>query len=104
MENINEIKLKLIQKVCESDDYNLLVSFLKNFDSKSPNIVAESPSIYTSEKPMTEEEVEEYFKEEEVILPPEIIEILRVSERQIENGEFYTNEEVNVYFEKWLKD
>ena len=104
MENINEIKLKLIQKVCESDDYNLLSSFLKNFDSKSADIVAESPSIYESEKPMTEEEVEEYFKEEEVILPPEIIEILRVSESQIENGEFYTNEEVNVYFEKWLKD
>ena len=55
MENINDIKIKLIQKICESDNYYLLSAFLKNFESKSPNIVAESPSIYESEKPMTEE-------------------------------------------------
>ena len=79
-------------------------SFLKNFEAKSPDIVAESPSIYESEKPMTEEEVDEYFKEDEIVLPSEIIEILKISEKQIENGESYTNEEVNAHFEEWLKD
>lgn len=104
MENINDIKIKLIQKICESDNYYLLSSFLKNFEAKSPDIVAESPSIFESEKPMTEEEVDEYFKEDEIILPSEIIEILKISEKQIENGESFTNEEVNAYFEEWLKD
>ncbi|HBR10698.1 MAG TPA: hypothetical protein DD740_00515 [Chryseobacterium sp.] len=104
MADINNIKIKLIQRICESDNYYLLSAFLKNFEAKSPNIVAESPSIYESEKPMTEEEVDEYFKEDEIVLPSEIIEILKISEKQIENGESYTNEEVNAYFEEWLKD
>ena len=104
MADINNIKIKLIQRICESDNYYLLSLFLKNFEAKSPNIVAESPSIYESEKPMTEEEVDEYFKEDEIILPSEIIEILKISEKQIENGESFTNEEVNAYFEEWLKD
>ena len=64
MENINDIKIKLIQKICESQNYYLLSSLLKNFESKSTNIVAEPESIYESERPMTEEEVDEYFKEE----------------------------------------
>ena len=81
MENINDIKIKLIQKICESDNYYLLSAFLKNFESKSP-----------------------YFKEEEIKLPAEILEILNISEEQINNGQTFTNEEVNAYFEEWLKD
>ena len=53
---------------------------------------------------MTEEEVEAYFKEEEIKLPAEILEILNISEEQINNGQTFTNEEVNAYFEEWLKD
>ncbi|UQB70323.1 hypothetical protein [Epilithonimonas zeae] len=101
---MNDIKIKLIQKICESDNYYLLSAFLKNFESKSPDIISESPSIYESEKPMTEEEVENYFKEEEVKLPAEILDILKISEEQIKNGQTFTNEEVNSYFEEWLKD
>lgn len=104
MENINGIKIKLIQKICESQDYYLLSSFLKNFESKSTNIVAEPESIYESERPMTEEEVDEYFNEKEIELPSEILEILKLSEEQIKNGQTFTNEEVNEYFEEWLKD
>ena len=104
MGNINDIKIKLIQKICASDNSYFLSSLLKNFESKSPNIVAESPSIYESERPMTEEEVDEYFKEEEIKLPAEILEILKISEEQIKNGQTFTNEEVNEYFEEWLKD
>lgn len=104
MENINDIKIKLIQKICESQNYYLLSSLLKNFESKPHNIVAEPESIYESEKPMTEEEVDEYFKEEEIELPSEILEIIKLSEDQIKNGQTFTNEEVNEYFEEWLKD
>ena len=63
MADINNIKIKLIQKIFESDNYYLLSLFLKNFEAKSPDIVAESPSIYESEKPMTDEEVNAYFEE-----------------------------------------
>lgn len=104
MENINDIKIKLIQKICDSQNHYLLSSLLKNFESKSTNIVAEPESIYESERPMTEEEVEEYFKEEEIELPSEILEILKLSEDQIKNGQTFTNEEVNEYFEEWLKE
>lgn len=104
MENINDIKIKLIQKICLSDNSNFLSSLLKNFATKSPNIVAESTSIYESQRPMTDEEVDEYFKEEEIKLPAEILEILKISEEQIKNGQTFTNEEVNEYFEEWLKD
>jgi len=104
MDNINEIKIKLIQKICESQNYYFLSSLLKNFEDNPNNIVAEPGSIYESEKPMTEEEVDEYFKEEEIKLPAEILEILKISEEQIKNGQTFTNEEVNSYFEEWLKD
>jgi len=104
MENLNDIKIKLIQKICESQDYYLLSSLLKTFENKSKNIVAEPESVYESERPMTEEEVDEYFKEEELELPSEILEILKLSENQIKNGHVYSNIEVNAYFEEWLKD
>ena len=104
MENINDIKIKLIQKICESDNYYLLSAFLKNFESKSPNIVAESPSIYESEKPMTEEEVDEYFKEEEIVLPDYVIKMIELGMDDVKNGRVIDNDEVEKYFEEWLKD
>jgi len=104
MENINDIKIKLIQKICESQNYYLLSSLLKNYESKFNNIVAEPESVYQSERPMTEEEVDEYFKEEKIELPSEILEILKLSEEQIKNGQTFTNAEINEYFEEWLKD
>jgi len=104
MENLNDIKTKLIQKICESQDYYLLSSLLKNFENKPINTVKEPGSVYEFEKPMTEEEVDAYFKEEELELPSEILEILKLSENQIKSGHVYSNIEVNAYFEEWLKD
>ncbi len=104
MENLNDIKRKLIQEICESQDYYLLSSLLKTFEKKPENTVKEPESVYESEKPMTEEEVDAYFKEEELELPSEILEILKLSENQIKNGHVYSNVEVNAYFEEWLKD
>ena len=102
MENLNDIKIKLIQKICESQDYNLLSSLLKNFENKSKNIVAEPESIYESERPMTEEEVDEYFKEEVVVLPPAVMEMIKMAEDDIKNGRFYTEEEMDKMDEEWL--
>ena len=102
MENLNDIKIKLIQKICESQDYNLLSSLLKNFENKSKNIVAEPESIYESERPMTEEEVDEYFKEEVVVLPPAVMELIKMAEDDIKNGRFYTEEEMDKMDEEWL--
>lgn len=102
MENLNDIKIKLIQKICESQDYYLLSSLLKNFENKPENTVKEPESIYESERPMTEEEVDEYFKEEVVVLPPAVMEMIKMAEDDIKNGRFYTEEEMDKMDEEWL--
>ncbi|WP_374446368.1 hypothetical protein [Epilithonimonas sp.] len=102
MDNINEIKIKLIQKICESQNYYFLSSLLKNFEDKPNNIVAEPESIYESEKPMTEEEVDEYFKDEKIVLPPAIMEMIKMAEDDIKNVRFYTEEEIDKMDEEWL--
>ncbi|MCD9854846.1 hypothetical protein LUD75_09025 [Epilithonimonas sp. JDS] len=103
MENINDIKIKLIQKICESQNYYLLSSLLKNFESKSTNIVAEPESIYESERPMTEEEVDEYFKEEKVVLPDYVLKMIEQGMDDVKNGRVYTEEEMDKMDEEWLK-
>lgn len=103
MENINDIKIKLIQKICESQNYYLLSSLLKSFESKSTNIVAEPESIYESERPMTEEEVDEYFKEEKVVLPDYVLKMIEQGMDDVKNGRVYTEEEMDKMDEEWLK-
>jgi len=103
MENINDIKIKLIQKICESDNYYSLSSLLKNFENKPNNIVAEPESIYESERPMTEEEVDEYFKEQTVVLPDYIMKMIELGMDDVKNGRVYTEEEMDKMDEEWLK-
>lgn len=103
MENINDIKIKLIQKICASDNSYFLSSLLKKFESKSPNIVAESPSIYKSERPMTDEEVDEYFKEKTVVLPDYVTKMIELGMDDVKNGRVYTEEEMDKMDEEWLK-
>ncbi|KFC22005.1 hypothetical protein [Epilithonimonas lactis] len=103
MENINDIKIKLIQKICESQNYYLLSSLLKNFESKSTNIVAEPESVYESERPMTEEEVDAYFKEEKVVLPDYVLKMIEQGMDDVKNGRVYTEEEMDKMDEEWLK-
>ena len=81
----------------------MLSSLLKNFESKSTNIVAEPESIYESERPMTEEEVDEYFKEEKVILPDYVLKMIEQGMDDVKNGRVYTEEEMDKMDEKWLK-
>lgn len=102
MKNINDIKIKLIQKICESENYDLLISFLKNFENKPQNIIAEPNSIYESEKPMTEEEVEEYFREDQLILPDYVMKMIDRGMEDVKNGRVYTEEEMDKMDEEWL--
>ena len=105
MENIGALKNRLIRLISESSDRNLIEStfnFIEKYQS-SP-VVSEPQSIYESERPMTEDEVEAYFKDEKIVLPPEILEILKASEEDIKNGRFYTEEEIEKMDEEWMKD
>lgn len=103
MENLENLKQKSIGAIIECSDEKKLQKIWEILYSKNSNIVAESPSIYESEKPMTEQEVEDYFNDEVVELPTAIMEILKISEKQFENGEFHTEEEIDKMDEEWLK-
>ncbi|MCY0976630.1 hypothetical protein PGH12_05630 [Chryseobacterium wangxinyae] len=103
MENINDIKIKLIQKVCELENYYLLSSFLKNLENQSKDIVSEQDLLYKSEKPLTDEEVEEYFKEDEIVLPDYVMKMIERGMNDIKNGRVYTEEEIDKMDEEWLK-
>jgi len=102
MENLENLKSKLIRAVNESSDRNQLLKIWEILNSKNPSFVAESPSIYESEKPMTEEEVEEYFREEVVVLPPHLLKMVERGMDDVENGRVYTEEEMDKMDEEWL--
>ena len=107
MKSLAERKLDLIRFVLETDDLEVLLQMkkiLEQYSLEKSSSISEPESIYNSEKPMTEEEVEKYFKEESITLPKEILEILKISQEQVKNGEYYTHEEVEKYFDEWLKD
>ena len=102
MKNIDDIKIELIQKISESENYDLLNSFLKNFKDINQNIVSEPQSIYESEKPMTEEEVDEYFRDESTILSPQNMKMIERGMDDMKNGRVYTEEEMDKMDEEWL--
>ena len=105
MESFETIQNKLLRAITESADREKIVRLWKFWnDENSDFSVSEPVSFYDSERPMTDEEVDEYFKEEVVVLPPEILEIIKISEKEIDEGKVYTNEEVEQYFDEWLKD
>ena len=52
---------------------------------------------------MTEEEVDEYFKEEKVILPDYVLKMIEQGMDDVKNGRVYTEEEMDKMDEKWLK-
>lgn len=105
MESFESIQNKLIRAISESSDREKVFRLWKLWNNENEShSVSEPNAVYDSEKPMTDEEVEEYFREEEITLPPQILEIIKISEEQIKNGEYHTNEEVEQYFEEWLKD
>ena len=52
---------------------------------------------------MTDEEVEEYFKEEEIILPDYVMKMIERGMDDVKNGRVYTEEEMDKMDEEWLK-
>lgn len=105
MENFESLKNKLTRAINESTDRNLLMKlweFLQ--ENKEINMVSEPESVYDSEQPMTEQEVEEYFKEETIELHPVYLKMIERGLDDIKNGRVHDNEDVEKEFDEWLKD
>ena len=102
MENFEDLKNKLVQAINESSDQNLISKLWKLMNLENSNSVFEPQSIYESEKPMTEEEVEDYFREEEIILPPAVLKMIERGMDDVKNGRVYTEDEMDKMDEEWL--
>ncbi len=102
MENLNLLKIELIAEIraCKNEIVLQKISSLLNSDQIS--IVAEPQSIYETEKPMTDEEVEEYFKEETVELTPFQMKMVLQGLEDVKHGRVYTEEEMEKMDEEWL--
>lgn len=91
MENMNEIKLKLIEKIIRIDDIKFLLKIEKiisEFEKTDiKDIVSEDTVIYQSKIHFTNEQLK----------------MIEDAEQDIENGNFYTNEEVRKMTKEWLK-
>jgi hypothetical protein len=104
MESFESIQNKLIRAIRESSDREKIFSLWEFWNGKNSNLsVAEPNSFYNSEKPMTDEEVEEYFKEEEIILPDYVMKMIERGMDDVKNGRVYTEEEMDKMDEEWLK-
>ena len=105
MESLENLKTNLIRTINESSDRNFIEK-LWNFYliEKENTAVSEPQSLYETEQPMTEEEVEEYFKEDELTLHPVYLKMIEKGLDDIKNGRIYDNEEVEKEFDEWLKD
>ena len=104
MESFESIQNKLIRAIRESSDREKIFSLWEFWNGKNSNLsVAEPHSFYNSEKPMTDEEVEEYFKEEEIILPDYVMKMIERGMDDVKNGRVYTEEEMDKMDEEWLK-
>lgn len=91
MENMNEQKLKLIQKIIRIDNIQVLLKiedYISEFEKKDiKNIVSDDTAIYQSKIHFTNEQLK----------------MIKEAEQDIENGDFYTDEEVKKMTEEWLK-
>ncbi len=104
MENFEFLKNKLIRAINESSDRDLIFKLWEMLSSEEKNVVSEPQSVYESDKPMTDEEVEEYFKEEEMKLHPVYIKMIERGLEDVRNGRVIDNDDVEKYFDKWLKN
>ena len=104
MENLNLLKIELIAEICACKNENLLQKISTLLNSDQISIVADPHSIYETEKPMTDEEVEEYFKEETVELTPFQMKMVLQGLEDVKHGRVHDNDEIEKYFEEWLED
>ncbi|MCD1116780.1 hypothetical protein [Chryseobacterium turcicum] len=105
MESFESIQNKLLRVISESSDREKIFRLWRFWNDEDSNLsVSEPNAFYQSEKPMKDEEVEEYFKEEEIILPDYVMKMIEHGMDDVKNGRVIDNEEVEKYFEEWLKD
>ncbi|HMU07002.1 MAG TPA: hypothetical protein PKC37_03775 [Kaistella sp.] len=71
-------------------------------NSEKKNIVSEPQSVYKSEKAMTDEEVENDFKEDEIKLHPVYMKMIERGMEDVRNGHVLTEEEMDKMDEEWL--
>lgn len=88
---MNEQKLKLIQKIIRIDNIQVLLKieeYIAEFEKNdTKNIVSDDTAIYQSKIHFTNEQLK----------------MIKEAEQDIENGDFYTDEEVKKMTEEWLK-
>lgn len=88
---MNEQKLKLIQKIIRIDNIQVLLKieeYISEFGKNgTKNIVSDDTAIYQSKIHFTNEQLK----------------MIKEAEQDIENGDFYTDEEVKKMTEEWLK-
>lgn len=90
MENLDELKLRIIHKLIATEDIEILKKideFMSEYDLDTDNIVNESKSAYHSKIQLTEQQ-----------------KLMRIeAENDIKEGRFYTDDEVRKMTEEWLK-
>lgn len=88
---MNEYKLRLIQKIIRIDDIKVLLKieeYISEFEKNNiKNIVSDNTAIYQSKIHFTNEQLK----------------MIEEAEQDIENGDFYTDEEVRKMTKEWLK-
>ena len=102
MENLEFLKNKLIRAINESSDRELISKLWEMANSEKKNIVSEPQSVYKSEKAMTDEEVENDFKEDEIKLHPVYMKMIERGMEDVRNGHVLTEEEIDKIDEEWL--
>lgn len=104
MDSFQNLKDQLIQAISESSDQNLILHLWQMMQSETKtSLLSEPQSIYEAGKPMTEQEVEEYFREEEIILPEYVMKMIEMGMDDVKNGRVYTEEEMEKLDKQWLQ-
>jgi len=93
---MEDLKLKLIQSIIKTNDLRILNQIRDILSGHSPygntNIVAEEQPVYGTEKPMTDEEMEDFF-----------MKMIDLGEEDVKAGRTITNEELKKKDEEWMK-
>jgi len=90
MENLDELKLRIIHKLIATEDIEILKKmdeFMSEYDLETDNNVNGSKSAYHSKIQLTEQQKL----------------MLIEAENDIKEGRFYTDDEVRKMTEEWLK-
>lgn len=89
--NLAELKLKIVQKIIETDDLNLLLKIESFLNDSTSNEIKESASIYKKT-----EDVYAFndWQEEKV----------KKALQQFDNGEFISDEEAQTEIQSWIED